>query len=105
MLIKMLGALLALAVFVPPVVAQQMPVPASQNSLQSPRRIPKGWVVLRQPSTAPQCGDQGPLIIPPCPDDLTLVIFDQPVYDNDGLFIVCLKKVPYCIDPNNIPAG
>jgi hypothetical protein len=34
-----------------------------------------------------------------------LVIFDQPVYDDDGLFVICFKKVPYCIPDDLRPEG
>jgi hypothetical protein len=29
----------------------------------------------------------------------------MPVYDEDGLFVVCYKKVPFCIPENLEPEG
>ena len=60
--------------------------------------------VARNPSHLPQC-DQGPMIIPPCPAGTQLVIHDQPEFDEDGLFVICLKKVPYCLPDNLRPEG
>lgn len=60
--------------------------------------------VIRQPASLPQC-QQGPMIIPPCPGGTKLVIFDAPVYDENGLFVVCLEKVPFCIPKELEPEG
>lgn len=44
---------------------------------------------LTAPATdVPQCPDQGPIVVEPCAVDETLILFDQPVYDDDGLFVV-----------------
>ncbi|MCP5237348.1 MAG: hypothetical protein H6945_16545 [Zoogloeaceae bacterium] len=53
----------------------------------------------------PQCPDQGPIVVEPCAVDETLIIFDQPVYDDDGLFVVCTEKVPYCVPSGLEPEG
>jgi hypothetical protein len=60
--------------------------------------------IVRNPRDLPPC-QQGPLIIPPCPAGTDLVIFDSPVYDDDGLFVICTKKVPYCIPEGLEPEG
>ena len=60
--------------------------------------------VVRNPRDLPPC-QQGPLIIPPCPAGTDLVIFEAPVYDDDGLFVICTKKVPYCIPEGLQPEG
>jgi len=101
MVIKTLGAALALALFLLPAVAQQFPDVASDNAFHN---LPRGRVVIRHPSNVPQC-DQGPLIIPPCGNNKVLVIFDQPVYDDDGIFVVCYKKVPFCVPAGLQPEG
>ena len=98
MFIKTLGVLLALAIFLLPAAAQP-PLDKGTEGL-----LRRGRVVIRQPSHVPQC-QQGPLIIPPCPPGTNLVIFDSPVYDDDGLFVVCFKKVPYCIPSDLEPEG
>jgi hypothetical protein len=69
-------------------------IPASAANMRDSG--PVGAVKVRNPSTLSQC-DQGPMVIPPCPAGTTLVIHDQPVYDENGLFIICLEKVPYCL--------
>ncbi len=60
--------------------------------------------IVRNPRDVPPC-QQGPLIIPPCPLGTDLVIFDSPVYDDNGLFVICTKKVPYCVPEGLKPEG
>lgn len=62
-------------------------------------------ITIRDRSNLPQCPNQGPIVVRPCAGDETLILFDQPVYDNEGLFVVCLEKVPYCIPAGLDPAG
>ncbi|MEO0536563.1 MAG: hypothetical protein AAF215_22125 [Cyanobacteria bacterium P01_A01_bin.123] len=40
-----------------------------------------------------------------CPEGTHLVMFDQPIYDEEGLFVVGYEPVPYCIDDDLEPAG
>ena len=60
--------------------------------------------VVRRPATLPNC-QQGPMIIPPCPANTTLVIWDSPVYDENGIFVVCTEKVPFCVPEGLEPEG
>ena len=94
-----LGAILAVLVSVPLSAAF-----GNDSARIRPERPPRDRVISRQPAHLPQC-EQGPLIIPPCPAGTDLVIYDQPVYDDDGIFIVCLEKVPYCIPEGLRPEG
>ena len=77
-------------------------IPASAAGMPDSR--PTGAVKVRNPSTLSQC-DQGPMVIQPCPAGTTLVIHDQPVYDENGLFVICLEKVPYCLPDDLRPEG
>jgi hypothetical protein len=36
---------------------------------------------------------------------LELVIFDSPVFDESGLFVICLEKVPFCLPEGLMPEG
>ena len=40
-----------------------------------------------------------------CPEGTYLVIWDQPIYDDEGLFIIGYEPTPYCIDEDTEPAG
>ena len=40
-----------------------------------------------------------------CAKGTVSVLYDMPVYDEDGLFVVCYKKVPFCIPKNLEPEG
>lgn len=40
-----------------------------------------------------------------CPAGTQLVLFDQPIYDEEELFVVGYESVPYCIDENFEPEG
>jgi hypothetical protein len=73
-------------------------IPGSQGT--APDRI-----TIRDRSELPQCPNQGPIVVTPCGADETLILFDQPVYDDEGLFVVCLEKVPYCVPTGVGPEG
>ena len=60
---------------------------------------------ILDPAHLPQCQQQGPIIIPACPTGTHLVIWDAPDYDDSGLFVVCLKKEPVCIQDGLGPEG
>ena len=63
-------------------------------------------IVIRDRSNLPECPNQGgPVFVEPCPEGYELVIFDQPVYDRDGIFVICLERVPYCIPVGLEPEG
>jgi len=47
----------------------------------------------------------GGLLGPSCPAGTILVIFDQPVYDRNGLFVIGTTPVPYCVPEDLEPAG
>jgi len=47
----------------------------------------------------------GNLLGPGCPEGTVLVIFDQPVYDKNGLFVIGTTPVPYCVPVGLEPAG
>ena len=47
----------------------------------------------------------GGLLGPSCPKGTVLVIFDQPVYDDNGLFVIGTTPVPYCVPVGLEPAG
>ena len=81
-----------------------LPLSAAGTGPTHPRPIPRDRTVVRQPATVPPC-QQGPLIIPPCPQNTVLVIFDAPVYDENGIFVVCLEKVHFCIPEGLQPEG
>ena len=40
-----------------------------------------------------------------CPEGTYKVMFKMPIYDDNGLFVIGHKLVPYCIDENTAPAG
>lgn len=64
-----------------------------------------GDILIRDRSSVPECPNQGPQIIPPCEAGTELVLFDAPVLDEDGLFLICTKKVPFCIPEGLGPQG
>lgn len=41
----------------------------------------------------------------PCPEGQILIMWDKPIYDEQGLFVVGHEKVPVCIPENTEPAG
>ena len=96
-----LGVILAAQIFL-------SPAPASAHDDRRPDGIPprdRREVVIPDPANLPQCPEQGPIIIPACPPGLELVIFDSPVFDESGLFVICLEKVPYCLPEGLMPEG
>ena len=94
-----LGVILAAQIFLPPT-----PASAHDDSRPIPPRD-RREVVIPDPANLPQCSDQRPIIIPACPPGLELVIFDSPVYDESGLFVICLEKVPFCLPEGLMPEG
>lgn len=40
-----------------------------------------------------------------CPEGTQLIIWNQPIYDEEGLFVVDHEPTPYCIDEDFEPAG
>lgn len=64
-----------------------------------------GGALVRDQSHLEQCPNQGPVILDACPEGKVVVFWDQPVYDDEGLFVICLKRAPFCIDPGAEPAA
>lgn len=40
-----------------------------------------------------------------CPEGTILIMFDMPIYDDEGLFVVGHEPTPMCIDEDTQPAG
>ena len=64
-----------------------------------------GGILGAPAAVVPQCPADGPVVVQPCAVDETLILFDQPVYDDDGLFLVCTETVPYCVPAGLEPEG
>jgi hypothetical protein len=63
-------------------------------------------VVTVAPSPTPRpVRPAGGTLIAKCPEGTVLVVFDQPVYDESGLFVIGTKPVPYCVPEDLEPAG
>ena len=62
-------------------------------------------ILIRDRSDVPICPNQGPVIIARCPTGTELVVFDKPIYDSEGFFVICYEKAPYCIPTGIGPEG
>ena len=96
----------ALAVAAGTAVAQERTEYGKDQGRGQPGQAPDR-ITLGNPAEVPQCANQPPIIlpVPPCPEGRTPILFDQPVYDDQGLFVVCLKKTPFCIPDDLEPEG
>lgn len=45
------------------------------------------------------------ILVQPCPEGQKRIIWEQPIYDENGLFVVGHKKVAICVPKNGTPAG
>jgi hypothetical protein len=62
--------------------------------------------VIAAPSSTPRpVRPAAGTLIAKCPEGTVLVVFDQPVYDASGLFVIGYKPVPYCVPEDLEPAG
>jgi hypothetical protein len=68
------------------------------------RATPSGAIAARLPAPAP-ARPFGQLLGPSCPEGTILIMWDMPVYDSDGLFVVGHVSVPFCIPEDLEPAG
>ena len=70
----------------------------------SPNKVEKNQDVREiRPSLNPSMGTV--LKAKDCPEGTYKVMFKMPIYDDNGLFVIGHKLVPYCIDENTVPAG
>jgi len=93
--LALIGAgLLTLALLVAAGMGPAAPM-ASADSLAS------GVTVAQPPAQRPARG----VLVARCPEGTILIIFDQPVYDPSGLFVIGSKPVPYCVPEDLEPAG
>lgn len=89
--------------------AMLMPPAASAAELSRPapataKVAPSGGQLrLVQPPSRPN--HVPPVIGSPCPEGTHLSPFDQPIYDEAGLFVVGYETVWYCLPDNREPAG
>jgi hypothetical protein len=40
-----------------------------------------------------------------CPEGTVLVMWDMPIYDDEGLFVIGYEPTPFCVDEDLEPAG
>jgi hypothetical protein len=40
-----------------------------------------------------------------CPEGTVLIMWDMPIYDEDGLFVIGYEPTPFCVDEDLEPAG
>ncbi|MGE0545043.1 MAG: hypothetical protein AB7R89_33215 [Dehalococcoidia bacterium] len=98
----LIGAgLLTLALLVVPAMGLTTPAARADGSALATR---SGAVAVRPPSPAPTA-PIGRLLGPGCPAGTVLIMWEKPVYDADGLFVVDWELVPYCIPEDLEPAG
>jgi hypothetical protein len=69
------------------------------------RTSSSGTIATRTPAPTP-APPSGPVLGGlSCPEGEVLVMFDMPVYDANGLFIVGYVPVPFCVDEDLEPVG
>lgn len=85
------------------------PTVAKQVERQTPARRPNPQLEkapTSPPARTPAGNDDGPVYNGNgCPEGTILVMFDMPIYDDDGLFVVGYEPTPICIDEDTVPAG
>lgn len=40
-----------------------------------------------------------------CPEGTVLIMWDMPIYDDEGLFVIGYEPTPFCVDEDLEPAG
>ena len=68
-------------------------------------QTPTGLRVVHGTSERKACNENPNQLKIKCPKGTHSILYDMPVYDEDGLFVVCYKKVPFCIPDNLEPEG
>lgn len=63
-----------------------------------------GAIAARPPSPAPT-PPNGRILGPGCPAGTVLIMWEKPIYDADGLFVIDWELVPYCMPEDLEPAG
>ena len=80
-----------------PLAASALPNVISQGKTNTFERQP---IQRRQPTKQPT-----QILGQPCPEGQILIMWDKPIYDEQGLFVIGHEKVPVCIPENTQPAG
>ena len=57
----------------------------------------------KQPVSRPFGGSS--VLVQPCPEGQKRVMWDKPIYDKQGKFVVGYEKVPICVPDDLEPAG
>jgi hypothetical protein len=88
---------------------QHMPVICSHSQKLVNQGISPAYIQSVRRHAQP-CSHSSPFetgfgFIPPCPTGTELIMFEMPVYDSEGLFIIGFELVPFCIPENRYPAG
>jgi hypothetical protein len=84
---------------------------ATGAAAQSERPVPQGQTTFLGTAPAggnlPRCPGTNfdEVLIQRCASDEDLVIFDRVVLDEDGLFPVCVRTVPFCVPEGVGPEG
>jgi hypothetical protein len=66
---------------------------------------PLGLKMVRGASVRKSCVEKPNKLKAKCPKGTVSIVHEMPVYDEDGLFVVCYKKVPFCVPEDLEPAG
>lgn len=66
---------------------------------------PLGLKMVRGTSVRKMCAEKPNKLKARCPKGTVSIVHEMPVYDEDGLFVVCYKKVPICVPEGLEPAG
>ena len=64
----------------------------------------QGLKIKRDAKGGPSCGSE-PGLAARCPAGSVATPFEMPVYDEEGLFVVCYETVSVCIPEDLEPAG
>jgi hypothetical protein len=95
------AGLLTLALLVVSGIGPNAPAARADGSVLASR---SGTIVSRPPSPAPT-SPNGRLLGPGCPEGTVLIMWNKPIYDANGLFVIGWESVPYCIPEDLEPAG
>jgi hypothetical protein len=100
--LALIGAgLLALALLAVSAIGPTAPAARADGSALASR---SGSIAVRPPWPAPT-PPNGRLLGPGCPEGTVLILWNKPIYDADGLFVVGWELVPYCVPEDLEPAG
>ncbi|MEL6139449.1 MAG: hypothetical protein AAFQ61_04090 [Cyanobacteria bacterium J06626_23] len=90
--------------------AEQLVRPTAVKQVRSQRSTQRPNTQIEPALTTPgpnlPIGSNGPVYGGNgCPEGTILVMFDMPIYDDDGLFVIGFEPIPFCIDEDTEPAG